>query len=155
MLYFYPLCQYVFFSGFFFTLVCIPFSSLWLHWFYFLSTLFLRSVSFDFISFTFFNIYFLRILISTLWYYSREAIVIQIFKFIKYLLTIFNWYVDLLSVNLLLFGFCIILGLMAAETDKCFWHVLLLKLLLLLMQLLFKNWNISFQCFLSKLIFWL
>lgn len=121
MLYFYPLCQYVFFSVFFSLLCafhfhrydCIDFT---------FCLLFSWDLSALISSFTFFNIYFLRILISTLWYYSREAIVIQIFKFIKYLLTIFNWYMDLLSVNLLLFGFCIILGLMAAETDKCFWR---------------------------------
>lgn len=113
LIYFYSLCHYIFFSFFFHS--CVPFifivmTVLVLLFVYF----FLRPVSFDFIPFTFFNIYFLGTLISALWY-SREAIVIQLFKFIKYLLTLFNRCMDLLSINLL-FGFCIILGLMITET---------------------------------------
>lgn len=85
----------------------------------------LRPVSFDFIPSTFLNIYFLGTLISALWYYSREAKVIQLFKFIKYLLILFNRCMGLLSINLMLFGFCIILGLTVAETainvsDMCY-----------------------------------
>ena len=49
----------------------------------------------------------------------------QLFKFIKYLLMLFNRCMDLLSINLMLFGFCIILGLTVAETainvfDMCY-----------------------------------
>lgn len=118
--YFSPLCLGVFFCVLLcFTFMFLPFLSFLLCWFYFLFPSFQRSVSFYFTSATFLTIYFLRTLISTLWYYSREAIDIQLFKFlIKCSLTVFSWCMDL-SINLLPFGFYIILGLTAAKIDKC------------------------------------
>lgn len=121
LLYFFPLCLAIFFCVLFcFTFMFPSFLSFLLCWFYFLFPSFQRSISFYFISATFLTIYFLRTLISTLWYYSRGAIDIQLFKFLmECLLTVFSLCMCLLLINLLPFVFCIILGLMAAKIDKC------------------------------------